>query len=154
MSHSIKYFCKTEDDTISLAKRLAKISKIRDVFLLNGTLGVGKTVFARAFIIELSNAKEVPSPTFTLMQVYEGKDFDIFHFDLYRIKSAEEIFEIGIEEAIYSGVSLIEWSNKMSNYLPKDVFEVNISINPDNSRTIEIITNSSEKQQRLEHLKG
>lgn len=153
MSYVLKYICKTEKDTVDVARSLAKIAKVRDVFLLNGTLGMGKTVFARAFIQELTSAKEVPSPTFTLMQSYSAKEFEIYHFDLYRIKKAEEIFEMGMEEAIYGGVSLIEWSEKMERYLPKDVFEVNISFVDEGARAIEIVVNSEEKEKRLKKLK-
>ena len=100
-SNDFEYFSSSESDTIALGKKLAHISKRGDTFALFGTLGMGKSVLARAFIQELSGATDVPSPTFTLLQSYEGPDFEIYHFDLYRLKSPEEIFEIGMEDALY-----------------------------------------------------
>ena len=92
----MELYLKTEADTQTIGKTLAKIAQTGDVFALYGTLGMGKSVFARAFVQELCGNQEVPSPTFTLLQTYEAPNFDIYHFDLYRLKSAEEIFEIGM----------------------------------------------------------
>ena len=97
-----KFFTsENESQTIELAQKLAKITKIGDVWALNGTLGVGKTVFARAFIQALSNATEVPSPTFTLLQTYATPEFDIYHYDLYRLEKPSDVFELDVEEAFY-----------------------------------------------------
>ena len=87
------YDCHKQEDTESLAKSFAQISRKGDVFALFGTLGVGKSVFSRSFVQNLTNAQEVPSPTFTLVQVYQANSFDIYHYDLYRLKSAEEILK-------------------------------------------------------------
>ena len=143
------YDCHKQEDTKSLAKSFAQISRKGDVFALFGTLGVGKSVFSRSFIQNLTNAQEVPSPTFTLVQVYQANSFDIYHYDLYRLKSAEEIWELNIEEAIYENVCLIEWPEKMGMYLPRDCFKVNISIISPTSRRVEIEVISEEKQNRL-----
>ena len=144
-------FTKLEDDTARVGQCLAKIAKSGDFFALYGTLGVGKSVLARSFVQTLCGNIEVPSPTFTLLQSYEARDFDIYHFDLYRIKSPEEIFEIGMEEAVYSGVSLVEWPEKMGGYVPKDVFKIEISSEKE-GRKITISCNSVEKQERLSML--
>lgn len=142
----IKLSC--EQDTVNLGKKLAKIAKTKDVFALYGTLGMGKSVLARSFIQTLTGVKDVPSPTFTLMQLYEAADFDIYHFDLYRLKSPEEIYEIGVEEAIYTGVSLIEWPEKMSSLLPSDIFKITIEQEGD-GRSATIQVSSEEKITRL-----
>ena len=85
-----KFFnLENEAQTVELAQKLAKITKQGDIWALNGTLGAGKTVFARAFIKELSDANEVPSPTFTLLQTYATPEFDIYHYDLYRLESRQ-----------------------------------------------------------------
>lgn len=146
-----KFECLTEDITVNLGKALARMAKKGDIFLLQGTLGMGKTVLARAFIQELTNAEEVPSPTFTLLQSYSGKASDVYHFDLYRIKKPIEIFEIGIEEAIYNGISLIEWPEQMGNFRPRDAFNINIVPNPEKGkgRVVEISVISEEKNSRL-----
>lgn len=143
------YNCKTEQETKRLATALSRITHAGDVWALFGTLGMGKSVFARAFIESLTGAKEVPSPTFTLVQIYPTPDFDIFHYDLYRLKSPEEIWELNIEEAVYGGVCLIEWPEKMGAYLPKNIFRVQIKSLSDNGRRIEIQVDSDEKQNRI-----
>ena len=96
----------------------------------------------------MTNATEVPSPTFTLVQCYEAADFDIYHFDLYRIKSPEEVFELGMEEAVYQGVCLIEWPEKMGAYLPKNIFKIEIE-NFGTGRKITINSSDEQKQRRL-----
>lgn len=152
MENTVELHLPTEDATKNLGQNLAQIAQTGDVFALFGTLGMGKSVLARAFVQELCGQGEVPSPTFTLLQTYEAPNFDIYHFDLYRLKSAEDIFEIGMEEALYSGVSLIEWPEKMGGYLPRDIFKLEIS-NHENGRKVVIKTTSEEKHQRLSSLK-
>lgn len=139
----------SETDTIALGRSLAHFARRGDVFALYGTLGMGKSVLARAFIQELCGAGEVPSPTFTLVQTYEAPQFDIYHFDLYRLKSPEEIFEIGMEEALYAGVCLVEWPDKMGSCLPRDIFRV--TIEPEG--TGRVITLSAFSPERIARLK-
>ena len=148
-----KFFTsENESQTIELAKKLARITKIGDVWALNGTLGVGKTVFARAFIQELSNATEVPSPTFTLLQTYATPEFDIYHYDLYRLEKPSDVFELDVEEAFYSGVSLVEWPEKMGRFLPRDVWVVNFESEGD-LRKITIASLDEEKNERLKNVR-
>ena len=110
----------TLEQTKHLALALARQLKAGDVIALYGNLGVGKTAFTRFLIQSLcGEQEEVPSPTFTLLQTYETNDFPIFHFDLYRLKQPDEVLELGIEDAFYDGVSLIEWPEKMGAYLPQ-----------------------------------
>lgn len=153
MTETLEFNLPTEQDTIAIGKKLAHLARKGDVFALYGTLGMGKSVLARAFVQELCGNGEVPSPTFTLLQTYEAPDFDIYHFDLYRLKSPDEIFEIGVEDALYSGVSLIEWPDKMSPYLPRDIFKLEI-VPQSNGRKLIITINSAEKQSRLVALEG
>lgn len=123
----LTYDCPTENATKNLATSLADISVRGDVYALFGTLGMGKSVFARAFIKRLTNAPEVPSPTFTLVQTYDAPSFEIYHFDLYRLKDAEEIWELNMEEALNTAVCLIEWPERMNPYLPRTAFKLNIT---------------------------
>jgi tRNA threonylcarbamoyladenosine biosynthesis protein TsaE len=105
--------------TERLAARLAGIARIGDVIGLAGDLGAGKTAFARAFVRRLTTPdEEVPSPTFTLVQTYEGKSGPIYHFDLYRVASPAEAWELGIEEAFAEGISLIEWPERLGPLAP------------------------------------
>lgn len=121
------------DATQALAARLAGLLRRGDIIALQGTLGVGKTSFARAIIqtllVQEGIADEVPSPTFSLVQQYFLPRFDIWHFDFYRIDAPAEAFELGIEEAFADGVSLIEWPERIAPLLPDDRLEIHISTN-------------------------
>lgn len=109
-----------EAATATLAARLAAIARVGDIIALEGDLGAGKTTFARAFICASGVAdREVPSPTFTLVQVYDAAEAEIWHFDLYRLAAADEAWELGIEEAFLSGISLIEWPDRLGRLLPQ-----------------------------------
>lgn len=112
-------------ETEALALRIAPHLKPGDVLLLKGDLGAGKSLFARALIKSFCGEEtEVPSPTFTLVQTYDAPKFTIWHFDLYRIDVPEDVHELGIEEALATGVCLIEWPEKLGEYLPKGAFEI------------------------------
>ena len=151
MTNTFSYISKSEEDTVKLGIKLSKIAKKGDCFALYGTLGMGKSVFSRALIQSLTSAKEVPSPTFTLLQTYEAKNFEIYHYDLYRLKKPEEIFELGMEEALHEGVCLIEWPEQMKGYLPKNIFKIEITPEGKN-RKITISTTDKDKAKRLEKL--
>ena len=113
------FMATNESETQAIAAQLAAVVKAGDIIALDGTLGVGKTVFCRGFIRAFLPDQEVPSPTFTLLQTYDTDRFPIYHFDLYRLKKPEEVYELGIEDAFADGVSLIEWPEKMGGILPK-----------------------------------
>jgi tRNA threonylcarbamoyladenosine biosynthesis protein TsaE len=105
--------------TAQLAERLASVALPRDVIALRGTLGMGKTEFARAFIRRLGlPEEEVPSPTFTLVQSYDTEAGMIWHFDLYRLSQPEDVWELGFEEALEDGILLIEWPERLGAALP------------------------------------
>ena len=109
-----------EAATAALAARIAGVAMPGDVIALKGGLGAGKTAFARAFIRARSGDANlpVPSPTFTLVQVYELPAAPIWHFDFYRLRDAAEIWELGIEEAFTDGILLIEWPEIAKSLLP------------------------------------
>ena len=114
-----------EAATAALATRLARLVRRGDVIALKGELGAGKTSFARAFIRARAGHDEiVPSPTFTLMQVYELPDLSIWHFDGYRLRDPEEGWELGIEDAFRDGVSLIEWPERFGPLIPQRRLEI------------------------------
>lgn len=115
-----------EAATAALAARIAGQARPGDVIALKGDLGVGKTSFARGFIAALGGGEEVPSPTFTLVQLYELGRVAVWHFDLYRLKAAEEAWELGIEEAFASGISLIEWPERLGGLLPERRLDVGL----------------------------
>ncbi len=133
----MKYCVHNETETEAVAQTFGKTLKKGDIVALYGTLGAGKTSFCRALIQSLTgNKNEVPSPTFTLLQTYETKNFLVYHFDFYRLKSPDEAYEIGIEDAFYEGVSLIEWPEKLGNLLPVNHKSIHIKILNDSSREI------------------
>lgn len=131
----------SEDDTIRIAAEFAATLKPRDIVLLEGDLGRGKSVFSRAVIRTLMSAPEldVPSPTFTLVQTYDASLAEIYHFDLYRLKDPEELYEIGWESALSSGILLVEWPERLDYLTPKNTMKVTIGAgdNPQ-SRVINI----------------
>jgi tRNA threonylcarbamoyladenosine biosynthesis protein TsaE len=113
--------------TAALAGRLAGLVRPGDVIALRGDLGTGKTSFARAFINalprtgvagETTEAEEVPSPTFTLVQVYRRRPADVWHFDLFRLERPGEAWELGVEDAFAEAISLIEWPERLGPLLP------------------------------------
>lgn len=112
--------------TERLADQLARIAQAGDVIGLCGELGAGKTTFARAFIRARLGIEEVPSPTFTLVQTYEGHGEAIWHFDLYRIQDPAEAVELGIEEAFADAISLIEWPHRLGDGLPRSWLELRL----------------------------
>ena len=115
-----------EAATAAFAARVSALAATRDIIALKGDLGAGKTTFARGFIRARGCTEEVPSPTFTLVQVYELGAAAIWHFDLYRIKSPEEAWELGIEDAFSEGISLIEWPERLGPLLPPRRLEIEL----------------------------
>lgn len=117
----------------ALAVRLAGEARPGDVIALSGPLGVGKTAFARAFIRALAlrhgvkPPDEVPSPTFTLVQTYGLGAVSVWHFDLYRLARPEDVAELGLDEALAEGVSLIEWPERLGAQLPRDRLDIALS---------------------------
>lgn len=125
-------------DTENAGREVAKVLPSGRVVSLRGSLGAGKTVFAKGFARELGITEAIVSPTFTLVQEYEGTK-KLYHLDLYRLSGEDEFESMGGEDFLYpDGVTLIEWSEKIEDMLPEDTVFVNITIAEDLSRTIEI----------------
>src|SRR5436305_751809 len=119
-----------EAATAALAARLADAVEPGDVIALRGELGAGKTSFARAFIRARGGTGPVPSPTFTLVQLYDLPGGAVWHFDFYRLKRPQEAWELGIEEAFADGISLIEWPERAEQVLPADRLEISLLPGP------------------------
>lgn len=106
-------------DTFRLGYELGAKAKKGEVYCLNGDLGVGKTVFTQGFAKGLGIDEAVNSPTFTIVQEYEGKNMPFYHFDVYRIGDISEMEEIGYEDYFYgNGVCLVEWAELIDELLP------------------------------------
>ncbi len=114
--------------TRRLAGRLARLLRAGDVIGLGGALGAGKTTFARDVIHALGGRDcEVPSPTFTLLQTYELGALTVWHFDLFRVDAPEDVVELGFEDALADGVSLVEWPERLGPLLPPDHLVVTLA---------------------------
>lgn len=106
------------------------------VYAFYGKMGAGKTTFIKAVCQELGVEDEVTSPTFAIVNEYQGRE-TIYHFDFYRIKRLEEAYDLGFEEYCYSGrLCLIEWPELIEELLPDDTVRVTIDVLPDGSRTV------------------
>ncbi len=119
---------KNEMQTAALAASLAANCRAGDCILLHGDLGAGKTAFARGFIGALCDGSpEVVSPTFTLAQSYPARGgLTLWHFDLYRLKDSREAEQIGLDDALQSGLCLIEWPEIARGQLPDTALEVHL----------------------------
>lgn len=154
MAEQIKTFSiHTLEDTQRFAKSLAPLLRPKDIILLRGDLGLGKTTLTRAIINEIGlQAEEVPSPTFTLLQTYDTKCGPLYHFDFYRIRKPEEIYELGIEDAYAYGITLIEWGEKMGPLEPvKRALIIDMSMHGE-ERTFAVYSSNPVWQDRIKAL--
>ncbi len=127
-----EYILKNKEDTKNLAELVASKIKKGDILMLNGDLGVGKTFFVSCFVnyfCKKQNKQEVAvtSPTFNIVKTYQTNDFLIYHFDLYRIKNVEELYELDLEDA-FDNVSLIEWPEIINDLLPHEPISLNFEL--------------------------
>lgn len=113
------------EDTYHLGIKAAQTAQPGQIFALYGDLGVGKTVFTKGFAKGLGVAEQVNSPTFTILQIYESGRLPLYHFDVYRIEEPEEMEEVGFDDYVFgSGVSLIEWPERIEELLPESTIRV------------------------------
>jgi tRNA threonylcarbamoyladenosine biosynthesis protein TsaE len=118
-----------DDATARLGRTLAASLRRGEAVCLSGPLGAGKSTLARALVRALTTPYEdVPSPTFTLVQFYEGAQLSVAHFDLYRLTDPDEAYEIGLEEALEDGAAVIEWPQRLEGALPHNRLDVEISL--------------------------
>lgn len=149
---------------VDFANRIAAVLEPDDIILLDGDLGAGKSFFTRALIRKLGKGDEtVPSPSFTLVQNYnlktlQNQPIELYHFDLYRLEDAEEIWEIGWEEALETGANIVvvEWPCRLSYYRPENALNMLILADNNNSNIRHIHfpkeTNSLNWQKRIKAL--
>lgn len=131
------------DATGRLGAAVAGALRAGDAVLLYGDLGAGKSTLARGLVRALTSAEEdVPSPTFTLVQFYEGRGFPVAHFDLYRLERPEEAYEIGLDEALDEGCAVVEWPQRLGSRLPADRLAIRLTIEGD-ARRAELVAEGS-----------
>ena len=129
-----------EADTKNFAKSLAKILKPKDIVVLTGELGSGKTKFVEGFLSYFGLENEISSPTFTIVNEYKNKDINIYHFDVYRLADSSEFYEIGGDEYFDTGICLIEWGELIEDALPSNYIHITFTKNEneENSRILDI----------------
>ena len=111
----MEYKINNLEETKKLAHIISNVCQSGSVILLNGDLGAGKTTFTHFLINSLmSNDVNVTSPTFNIMQIYDGRDYPIYHLDFYRLEDGEELYELGLDESMSNALTIIEWSNKFN----------------------------------------
>ncbi len=138
----------SENETRDFAKKLGEGAKAGQVYCLIGDLGVGKTVFTQGFAEGMGVKEWVNSPTFTIVQEYEGDKMPFYHFDVYRIGDSEEMYEVGFEDYVYGeGVSLIEWANLILDIIPEDAISIRIDKDMDKGFDYRRITVESQVEQ-------
>lgn len=135
----MEYHTHSEGETEALGEALAKRLQPGTVIAFTGDLGAGKTAFTRGLARGLGVTERVTSPTFTIVNEYEGGRLPLFHFDMYRLASSEELFDVGWEDYLHrGGICAVEWSENIADALEGAV-SVDIRRGPkDNDRTITI----------------
>ena len=133
---------RSPEATFALGEKLGRQARPGDIIALSGDLGAGKTVFTKGFASGIGITDPVTSPTFTILQVYEGGRLPMYHFDVYRLGEPEEMDEIGYEEYFFgNGVSLVEWADLFPELMPPETIHVTIQKDlqqGENYRKIEI----------------
>ncbi len=130
----------SEEETAGHARNFAASLRPGDVVCLYGDLGLGKSVFARALIRHLAGDTdlEVPSPTFTLVQTYDTDAGPLWHFDLYRLKDPDEVYELGWEEALAEAINIVEWPERLGYLLPSRRIDIHLTLRADGSRQLQL----------------
>ncbi|MCK4713707.1 MAG: tRNA (adenosine(37)-N6)-threonylcarbamoyltransferase complex ATPase subunit type 1 TsaE [Marinosulfonomonas sp.] len=119
----------SQDETARLARAMAPLLNAGDVILLEGSIGAGKSFFARTLILALlAEPEDIPSPTFTLVQTYGAPKFDIWHCDLYRLSTPYEAQELGLEDAFETALCLVEWPDRLGDLTPPDALTISLAL--------------------------
>lgn len=122
-------------DLSGVAKQLIEFASTEKIFVFEGDMGAGKTTFIKKLCEALGVSDVVSSPTYSIVNEYEGPIGQVFHFDFYRIKDIQEAYDLGYEEYFYGGgICLIEWPERVEELLPEHYIKVEISVEDENQR--------------------
>ena len=134
-----QYISHSPEETERIAREIASTLKGDEVVAMFGGLGVGKTRFTRGFAAELAFTQGVHSPTFAIVNEYQGGKFPIYHFDMYRVMDEDDLYSTGFYDYLGNGVLIIEWSENVLDYIPEDSIRIEIAYGEDeNSRVITV----------------
>ena len=127
-----KFISKSEQDTINFAENFASQLHKKDIVVLSGDLGSGKTKFVQGILKHFGLENEISSPTFTIVNEYNADICPIYHFDVYRLADIDEFYAMGGEEYFENGICLIEWGEIIEDALPSNYIKITFSKNDDN----------------------
>ena len=145
----------TSEEMQRLGTRLTHLLQDGDVVLLTGDMGNGKSEFARGVARGLGITGPVPSPSFTILNVYDEGRIPLYHFDWYRLNSAEELFEMGMDEYLGGdGVAVVEWPSRCPEAVPEKYLEVRIDPLDDCAREIALIPRGGFRELSLEAMEN
>lgn len=138
----LEILCQTEKDMQRLGQSLGACMRAGDVVLLTGEMGAGKSVLTRAAARAMGVDGPVPSPTFTILYIHEGRTMKLYHFDLYRLSDADELYGMGLDEYIPAedGASFIEWPQMAQEAMPEDALHVDIAYAEDGAARVARLT--------------
>ena len=150
-----EFISHSENDTIEFAKDFAEKLNKHSIIVLSGDLGSGKTKFTEGILKYFGLDDEISSPTFTIVNEYDTKDFKIYHFDLYRLSDIDEFYAIGGEEYFEKGICLIEWGELIQEALPFDYIQISFQkdFSKENTRILTFEAFGKKHETILEQLK-
>ena len=158
--NNLKFTSNSELDTMNFAKSLASKLQLKDVIVLTGDLGSGKTKFTEGILTYFGLENEISSPTFTIVNEYLKKDnntnkvIPIYHFDVYRLEDSSEFYEIGGEEYFENGICIIEWGELIEDALPNEYIQIKFEkdIDNENHRILNITAHGKRFENLIEQL--
>ncbi|WP_116597725.1 tRNA (adenosine(37)-N6)-threonylcarbamoyltransferase complex ATPase subunit type 1 TsaE [Primorskyibacter marinus] len=153
---STTFHINSEQATCAFAQALGTRLQPGDSVLLEGGIGAGKTFFARQLIQSLlTEPEDIPSPTFTLVQVYDSMSGEIWHCDLYRLSDPAQSIELGLEEAFETAICLIEWPDRLGSLTPENALTIRFSESAlEDAREVSLNWHDAKWQSRLEGIAG
>lgn len=129
------YISTSEENTKAFAKKLASKLDSKDIIVLTGELGAGKTKFTEGFLSNFGLEKEISSPTFTIVNEYKNNKATIYHFDVYRLENSDEFYALGGDEYFDKGICIIEWGELIQDALPENYIKITFEKDKTNENT-------------------